>query len=74
MKNGKQVALFTYLQPLGTTGSLDRLWRVLANAGVSGERIVGGWSLVRDGNDEWMDGWMDDWGGGRAGAGRAERW
>lgn len=58
MKNGKQVALFTYLQPLGTTGSLDRLWRVLANAGVSGERIVGGWSLVHDGNDGWMDGWM----------------
>lgn len=56
MENGKQVALFTYLQPLSTTGSLDRLGRVLANADVSGERIVGGRSLVHDGNDGWMDG------------------
>lgn len=57
MENGKQVALLTYLQPLGTTGSLDRLGRVLANADVSGVRIVegkefGAWW------ERWMDGWM----------------
>lgn len=57
MENGKQVAPFTYLQPLGTTGSLDRLGRVLANAVVSGVRIVGGggvWCMMGT-----MDGWMD---------------
>lgn len=69
MKNGKQVALFTYLQPLGTTGSLDRLGRVLANTDVSGVRIVVGRSLVHDGNDGWMDGWLGRWKGG-GGAGR----